>query len=112
MEERAEAIGGQLRIESGPKGTRVSWRCLLAEKIRVLIADDHAVVRQGLRTFLEVQDDIEVVGEASDGEEAVKLIEVAAPDVVVMDLVMPRVDGIEATRQIRASRARRRRSSC
>jgi len=75
----------------------------LSDKIRVLIADDHAVVRQGLRAFLEVQDDIEVVGEAADGAKAVKLTESLAPDVVLMDLVMPRVDGIEAIRQIRAS---------
>jgi NarL family two-component system response regulator LiaR len=72
----------------------------LSEKIRVLIADDHAVVRQGLRTFLEVQDDVEVVGEAGDGEEAVSLVEALAPDVVVIDLVMPRVGGIEAIRRI------------
>ena len=75
----------------------------MSDKIRVLIADDHAVVRQGLRAFLEVQDDIEVVGEAADGAKAVKLTESLAPDVVLMDLVMPRVDGIEAIRQIRAS---------
>ena len=77
----------------------------MSEKIRVLIADDHAVVRQGLRAFLEVQDDIEVVGEADNGAEAVKLTEALAPDVVVMDLVMPRVDGVEAIRQIRAAGA-------
>jgi len=75
----------------------------LSEQIRVLIADDHAVVRQGLRAFFELQDDIEVVGEASDGGDAVKLTEALSPDVVVMDLVMPRVDGIEAIRQIRAA---------
>ena len=69
--------------------------------IRVAIADDHAVVRQGLRTFLELQDDMEVVGEAVDGEEAVALVERTTPDVVLLDLVMPRVDGIEATRRIR-----------
>jgi NarL family two-component system response regulator LiaR len=77
-------------------------RCRLSETIRVLIADDHAVVRQGLRTFLEVQDDIEVVGEASDGAEAVSMAGAMAPDIVVMDLVMPRLDGIEAIRQIQA----------
>jgi NarL family two-component system response regulator LiaR len=75
----------------------------LSDEIRVLIADDHAVVRQGLRAFLEVQDDIDVVGEASDGGEAVNLTEALSPDVVVMDLVMPRVDGVEAIRQIRAA---------
>jgi two-component system, NarL family, response regulator LiaR len=75
----------------------------LSETIRVLIADDHAVVRHGLRAFLEVQDDIEVVGDAADGEEAISLTQRLGPDVVVMDLVMPRVDGIEAIRQIRAA---------
>ena len=68
----------------------------MSEGIRVLIADDHAVVRQGLRTFLQLQDDIEVVGEASDGTEAVRLAAELLPDVVVMDLVMPAKDGIEA----------------
>jgi DNA-binding NarL/FixJ family response regulator len=71
-------------------------------KIRVAIADDHAVVRQGLRTFLELQDDVEVVGEAADGEEAVELVASTEPDVVLLDLVMPRLDGIEAIRRIRA----------
>jgi NarL family two-component system response regulator LiaR len=69
--------------------------------IRVLIADDHAVVRQGLRTFLDLQDDMEVVGEAGDGEEALALASELAPDVVLIDLVMPRVDGIEAIRRLR-----------
>lgn len=71
------------------------------ERIGVLICDDHPVVRQGLRTFLELAEDLEVVGEAADGEEAIdKAIELL-PDVVLMDLVMPKVDGIEATRRIR-----------
>jgi two-component system, NarL family, response regulator LiaR len=69
--------------------------------IRVAIADDHAVVRQGLRTFLGLQEGMEVVGEAADGEEAVALVERTAPDVVLLDLVMPRVDGLEAIRRIR-----------
>ena len=69
--------------------------------IRVLIADDHAVVRQGLRTFLGLQEDIDVVGEAADGEEALALAERLAPDVVLIDLVMPGVDGIEALRRLR-----------
>ena len=66
--------------------------------IRVLIADDHAVVRQGLRTFLDLQEDIEVVGEAADGEQAVAEAERLEPDVVLVDLVMPRVDGVETIR--------------
>ena len=70
------------------------------ERIRVLIVDDHAVVRQGLRTFLESEEDIEVVGEASDGEEAVQKAQELSPDVVLMDLVMPGMDGITATQKI------------
>jgi two-component system, NarL family, response regulator LiaR len=69
-------------------------------KIRVLIADDHAVVRQGLRTFLELQDEIDVVADCSDGDEAVATAMGERPDVVLMDLVMPGLDGIEATRRI------------
>jgi DNA-binding NarL/FixJ family response regulator len=69
--------------------------------IRVLIADDHAVVRQGLRTFLELQDEIEVVGEAADGIEAVELVQRTEPDVALLDLVMPRLGGLEAIRRIR-----------
>ena len=70
--------------------------------ITVLIVDDHSVVRQGLRTFLDLHDDIQVVGEASGGAEAIEMAERLAPDIVLMDLVMPGMDGIEATRQIRA----------
>lgn len=69
--------------------------------IRILIADDHAVVRQGLRTFLDLQEEIDVVGEAVDGEDAIDSVERLAPDVVLMDLVMPGLGGIEAIRRIR-----------
>jgi two-component system, NarL family, response regulator LiaR len=72
------------------------------EKIKVLIVDDHRVVRQGLRTFLELNDDIHVVGEACDGQEALDLAEKLIPDVILMDLVMPRLDGITATSRIKA----------
>jgi NarL family two-component system response regulator LiaR len=69
--------------------------------IRVLLVDDHAVVREGLRTFLELQDGIEVVGEAGDGSEGVAAAERLRPDVVLMDLVMPRLDGVGAMRELR-----------
>jgi len=69
--------------------------------IRVLIADDHAVVRQGLRTFLDLQADIDVVGEAADGEEAVAAAQEHAPDVILLDLAMPVLDGIGALRRLR-----------
>ena len=69
--------------------------------IRILIVDDHAVVREGLRTFLELQDGLQVVGEAADGEQAIEQAEELAPDVILMDLVMPRLDGVGAMRELR-----------
>jgi NarL family two-component system response regulator LiaR len=73
----------------------------VGESIRVLLVDDHAVVREGLRAFLELQDGIEVVGEAADGEAGVAEAERLDPDVVLMDLVMPRLDGVGAMRLLR-----------
>jgi DNA-binding NarL/FixJ family response regulator len=70
-------------------------------RIRVLLVDDHAVVRRGLRGFFELLDDIEIVGEAEDGRQAVALVESASPDVVLMDLLMPVMDGIAATAEIK-----------
>ena len=67
----------------------------------MLVVDDHAVVREGLRTFLSLQDGIEVVGEAGDGREATAAAQRLRPDVVLMDLVMPRVDGVQAMRELR-----------
>ncbi|MFE1251060.1 response regulator [Streptomyces sp. NPDC058735] len=73
----------------------------MADAIRVLLVDDHQVVRRGLRTFLEVQDDIEVVGEAADGAEGVERAEELQPDVILMDVKMPGLDGVGALRRLR-----------
>lgn len=73
----------------------------MADAIKVLLVDDHQVVRRGLRTFLEVQDDIEVVGEAADGAEGVARAGELAPDVVLMDVRMPGMDGVDALRTLR-----------
>jgi len=70
--------------------------------VKVIVVDDQTVVREGLVTSLETMQGIEVVGSASDGEEAVELVAAVSPEVVLMDLRMPRVDGVEATRRIRA----------
>ncbi|MGE5262135.1 MAG: response regulator [Acidobacteriota bacterium] len=74
----------------------------MTDPIKVLIADDHQVVRQGLCTFLELHEDIVVVGEADNGATAVEMAVSLAPDVVLMDLVMPKMDGVTATREIKA----------
>ena len=70
-------------------------------KIKILIADDHAVVREGTRQILEQEPDLDVVAEAGDGEEAVRLAGTFKPDVAIIDIAMPKLDGIEATRQIK-----------
>jgi two-component system response regulator NreC len=72
----------------------------LTKKTRVMLADDHSVVRQGFRMILDAQPDLEVVGEASNGREAVERAEAIQPDVVVMDVSMPELNGVEATRRI------------
>lgn len=74
----------------------------MAKTIRVLIADDHTIVRSGVRLLLQTEDDIEVVGEAENGKEAVELAVKHQPDIVLMDIAMPEVDGLEATSQIKA----------
>jgi len=73
----------------------------MSERITVLLVDDHAMVRQGVKTFLETQADLSVVGEAGSGEEAVGLTAQYVPDVILMDLIMPDMDGVEATRQVK-----------
>jgi DNA-binding NarL/FixJ family response regulator len=78
----------------------------VSEPVRVLLADDQRVVREGLTLILDLLEDVEVVDTASDGEQAVAMAERLSPDVVLMDLRMPRVDGIEATRRLTASRPR------
>jgi len=72
-----------------------------AEKIKIVLVDDHEMVRKGLSAYLDVADDIEIVGEASDGEEVLALCKTVEPDVVLMDLVMPNKSGIDAIRELR-----------
>lgn len=71
------------------------------DKIKILIADDHSVVREGTRQILEDESDLKVVAEAADGEEAIKLAGSSGPDIAIIDISMPKVDGIEATKQIK-----------
>lgn len=74
----------------------------MSKQIRVLVADDHTIVRSGVRMLLEAEPDIEVVGEALNGEEALALTELLRPDVILMDIAMPGLDGLQATRQVKS----------
>lgn len=126
LQERLAYIGGKISIESGPgRGTRVMLVAPIedatrrdvperadqelelpspaSKAIRVVLADDHRMVREGMAELLQRFPDIEVVGQAADGKSAVDLAGSLKPDVVVMDVTMPRMNGIEATRLIRAS---------
>ena len=109
MEERVRLYDGELRAgRRAGGGFEVVAR--LPTVIRVLIADDQALVRAGFRMILDAEEDIDVVGEASDGAEAVEQAKRLDPDVVLMDIRMPELDGIEATRRDRATAATRRRA--
>jgi len=117
IRERLAKLNGRMEVRSLPQqGTSVTLLIPTGEtaateqphdkpepheRLRVLLVDDHAMVREGLRSILETYQDLEVVGEAGDGMEAVKLARTRHPDVIVMDINMPRLDGVTATRQIK-----------
>ena len=90
------------RLGRGTRTATVDEGAVSDTPIRVLLVDDHAVVRMGLRTFFDLQDDIEVVGEAGDGSEGVALARRLKPDVVLMDLMMPNMDGLTAIARIKS----------
>ena len=122
MRERAELMGGQLALRQPPQGGLLVQRprsrveralrargggdLVSARRIRVLLADDHALVRQGFRRILEDEADIEVVGEAGGGAEAIELDRELDPDVVVLDMAMPEINGMHATIEILRQEAR------
>ena len=106
MRAYAERLGGRLIVEPrGPVGVAENRRDRLStesRRIRVLLADDHSIVREGLQSMLERSEEFEVVGHARDGVEAVKAASELSPDVIVMDVMMPKKDGVEACREIKS----------
>ena len=120
VREHLSTMGGRVEIESGPRGTRITLSVshpvetpcpaphVGAARVRVLLVDDHATVRDGLRRILTADPELEIVGEASHGEEAVTLARKLHPDVVLMDVHMPKIDGISATRMLKSELAETR----
>jgi hypothetical protein len=103
LRERAEGLGGAFRIMSGnPKSTLIqlgfTHRHPNMKALRLLLAEDQTLMRQGLKTLLETEPDFRVTGEAADGKEAVKLALQLRPDIILMDVQMPRKNGVDATR--------------
>ena len=96
----SEAKAGYAKCSAARQDAGARHKSSLMKKVAVLLADDHAVVRQGLRALLEAEGDMVVVGEAENGREAVALAKKTLPDVVLMDVAMPGLNGLEATRQI------------
>ncbi len=88
-------------INAREAAARPAWTRAGGQRIRVLIVDDHAILRQALRQLLELEGEVEVIGDAENGREAIAAAEKLLPDVVLMDMVMPGLNGLEATRQIR-----------
>jgi hypothetical protein len=106
MRARMRAVRAEIAVSSRP-GDGVLIRVQvpfvtahMQRKIRILLADDHAVVRQGFRLILNQEPDMEVIGEAGDGAEAVRLVLQHRPTLAIMDIAMPRINGVEATRRI------------
>lgn len=97
----ANAVSRSHQLTRARAAERPGWTRAGGQRIRVLIVDDHAILRQALRQLLEARSEVEVVGDAANGREALEAVERLMPDVVLMDMVMPGLNGLEATRQIR-----------